>query len=84
MVPRKSCTRRGDDSVRSTASSGCVVTARGGRLTHHNASAQVFAAGEGRSRLVWIADLLPDELAGDIRQMMELGAVAMKKALDRR
>ena len=61
-----------------------VWSARGGRLTHHNASAQVFPAGEGRSQLVWIADLLPDELAGDIRQMMEHGAVAMKKALDRR
>jgi carbon monoxide dehydrogenase subunit G len=61
-----------------------VWAARGGRLTHHNASAQVFPAGEGRSRLVWIADLLPDELAGDIRQMMEHGAAAMKKALDRR
>ena len=61
-----------------------VWSARGGRLTHHNASAQVFPAGEGRSRLVWVADLLPDELAGDIRQMMELGAVAMKKAMDRR
>lgn len=61
-----------------------VWAARGGRLTHHNASAQVFPAGEGRSRLVWIADLLPDEVAGDIHQMMELGAVAMKKALDRR
>jgi carbon monoxide dehydrogenase subunit G len=61
-----------------------VWSARGERLTHHNASAQVFPAGEGRSRLVWIADLLPDEMAGDIRQMMELGAVAMKKALDRR
>jgi carbon monoxide dehydrogenase subunit G len=61
-----------------------VWAARGGRLTHHNASAQVFPAGEGRSRLVWIADLLPDELAGDIRQMMEHGAAAMKKALNRR
>jgi carbon monoxide dehydrogenase subunit G len=61
-----------------------VWAARGGRLTHHNASAQVFTAGEGRSRLVWIADLLPDELAGDIRQMMEHGAAAMKKALNRR
>ena len=61
-----------------------VWSARGGRLSHHNASAQVFPAGEGRSRLVWIADLLPDELADDIRHMMEHGATAMKKALNRR
>ena len=40
----------------------------GGRLTHHNASLQVFADGEGRSRVVWIADLLPNDLAGDDRR----------------
>src|SRR5215468_2072097 len=33
------------------------------RLHHHNASMQVFADGPRRSRLVWIADLLPDEMA---------------------
>ena len=41
----------------------------GGRFKHHNASAQVFADGDGRSRFVWIADLLPDEIAGDIRML---------------
>jgi carbon monoxide dehydrogenase subunit G len=61
-----------------------VWSARGGRLTHHNASAQVFADGERRTRLVWTADLLPDELAGEIRTMMEHGAAAMKKALEKR
>src|SRR5271169_5329259 len=30
----------------------------GGRVTHHNASLQVFEAGKG-SKVVWIADLLP-------------------------
>lgn len=59
-----------------------VWSARGGRLTHHNASAQVFADGEGRSRLVWIADLLPHELEGDIRAMIEQAAVVMKKTLE--
>src|SRR6202051_883002 len=38
----------------------------GGRLTHHNASLQVFADGATGSRAVWIADLLPNELAGQI------------------
>ena len=56
-----------------------VWSAVGGRLTHHNASAQVFGEGDTRSRLVWTADLLPDELAGDIRTMMEHGAAAMQK-----
>src|SRR5712691_4503497 len=41
------------------------------RLTHHNASLQVFADGDGRSRVVWIADLLPHEVAGDIRGLIE-------------
>jgi hypothetical protein len=61
-----------------------VWSARGGRLTHHNASAQVFADGEARSRLVWIADLLPHELAGDIRAMIEQAATVMQKTLDGR
>jgi hypothetical protein len=60
-----------------------VWSARGGRLSHHNASVQVFADGERRTRLVWIADLLPDELAGDIRAMMEQGLAVMKKTLER-
>ena len=61
-----------------------VWSAVGGRLTHHNASAQVFAEGDTRSRLVWTADLLPDELAGDIRTMMEHGAAAMQKVFTKR
>ena len=54
----------------------------GGRLTHHNASLQVFADGEGRSRVVWIADLLPNELAGTIAGMIEQGMAVMKKTLE--
>ena len=56
----------------------------GTQLTHRNASAQVFADGEGRSRLVWIADLLPNERAGDIRAMIEQAATIMKPTLERR
>ena len=61
-----------------------VWSARGGRLTHHNASVQVFADGERRTRLVWIADLLPDELAGEIRAMIDQGMAVMKKTLEKR
>ena len=61
-----------------------VWSAVGGRLSHHNASAQVFADGDGRSRLVWTADLLPDELAGDIRTMMDHGAAAVQKVFAKR
>ena len=55
----------------------------GGRLTHHNASTQVFDASPGRSRVVWIADLLPNELAPAIEAMIEQGVAAMKRTLER-
>jgi carbon monoxide dehydrogenase subunit G len=51
------------------------------RLTHHNASFQVFADGAG-SRLIWVADLLPDTAAPTVETMMEQGAAAAKRALD--
>ncbi|HET9956576.1 MAG TPA: SRPBCC family protein [Polyangiaceae bacterium] len=51
------------------------------RLTHYNASVQVFESGTG-SRIVWIADLLPDNAASFIQSMMQSGMAAMKRALD--
>src|SRR5262245_63095766 len=58
-----------------------VWSARGGQLTHHNASAQVFDGEAGGSRPVWIADLLPDEVAGDLRAMIERAAGVLPKPL---
>jgi hypothetical protein len=55
----------------------------GGQLTHHNASLQVFAPGEHSSRVVWIADLLPNELAGTIAAMIDQGMSVMKDTLTR-
>ncbi len=66
-----------DDEVRRL-----VWTAEGGPLTHYNASVQVFAEGAG-SRVVWIADFLPDQAASVVGPMIEQGMAAMKKALDR-
>lgn len=60
-----------------------VWSAQGGRLSHHNASVQVLAEGAERSRIVWIADFLPNELAPAIGGMIEEGAIAMKKTLER-
>jgi hypothetical protein len=54
----------------------------GGRLTHHNGSLQVFPEDEGRSRIVWVADLLPHTLADAIAGMMEQGMQAMKRTLE--
>jgi hypothetical protein len=53
-----------------------------GRPRHHNGSIQIFPEGEG-CRLVWIADLLPNELAPAIAGMMQHGMEAMKRKLDR-
>jgi len=55
----------------------------GGRMTHHNASLQIFAEEDGRSRAVWIADLLPHELAPVIGAMIAQGLETMKKTLER-
>src|SRR6185503_14212983 len=43
----------------------------GGRMAHHNASAQVFPDGGTGCRFVWIADLLPNEMAPAIAAMIE-------------
>ena len=59
-------------------------SAVGGKATHHNASAQLFAEGAGRTRFVWITDVLPNELAGFIDAMMEQGAEVMKRTLEGR
>ena len=58
-------------------------SARGEPFTHHNASLQVYAQGDNRSRLVWIADLLPDSLADQVGEMMSHGLSVMKKTLER-
>ena len=55
----------------------------GGRLTHHNASAQAFADGSGACRVVWIADFLPDEHGAGLATMIDAGLAAMKRALER-
>jgi hypothetical protein len=50
---------------------------------HHNASMQVFADGQDRSRLVWITDLLPNDMAPMIGGMVEQGTAVMKRTLER-
>lgn len=51
-------------------------------LVHHHASFQVFAEGAGQSRLVWITDVLPHELAREIRLRVERGAMVMKETIE--
>lgn len=55
----------------------------GGQLTHYNASAQVFAEPDGRTRFVWIADFLPHEAAPMITGLIEQGLNVIKQTLER-
>jgi carbon monoxide dehydrogenase subunit G len=59
-----------------------AYTVTDGKASHHHASAQVFADGEGRSRFVWITDVLPDEFGAYVEPMMVKGGEAMKKTLE--
>ncbi len=54
----------------------------GGRAKHHNASMQVFAEGEVRTRLVWVTDVLPHEVAAPVGALVEQGAALMKRTLE--
>jgi len=92
------CRMEGEDARIVTFGNGLVVkeiivdlddssrrlcwTAQSERMTHHNASMQIFADGDG-ARAVWIADLLPNEVAPAIGAMIEQGMGAMKQTLER-
>jgi len=68
-----------DDGARRLAWS-----ARSERLSHHNASMQIFDDGPGRCHAVWIADLLPNAIAPAIAGMIDQGMAAMKRTLERK
>jgi hypothetical protein len=50
-------------------------------VTHYNGAVQVYPREIGGSRVVWTADVLPDEAAAPIGAMMREGAIAMNSAL---
>jgi hypothetical protein len=58
-------------------------SARGEPLIHHNASVQVFSESPDRCRVVWIADIMPNEVAEAIAEMIEQGLSKMKQTLER-
>jgi hypothetical protein len=53
------------------------------RVKQHSASVQVLADGDARARLIWIVDVLPNEMAPYIDAQMDQAALAMQKALGR-
>ena len=54
----------------------------GGQFRHYNGAAWVEADPKGGSRFVWTADLLPNDLAGDVEQMMTVGIAVVKRTLE--
>jgi carbon monoxide dehydrogenase subunit G len=52
-------------------------------ITHYNGSVKVLGDGDGRSRIAWIVDVLPNEIAPYISDQMDLAAVAMQQTLGR-
>jgi hypothetical protein len=58
-----------------------AYSVRSERLEHHNASFQVLADGAG-SRLVWIADVLPEAAAVNVGAMMAEGIEVARRAID--
>ncbi len=77
MVLREKLVDLDDDARR------LVYSAEGGLSTHHNASVQVFDEGAGRTRVVWIADLLPHDLAGEVSGLMDMVAGVIRETLER-
>jgi Polyketide cyclase / dehydrase and lipid transport len=59
-----------------------AYSAESGRLSHHNASFQVFADGADGARVVWITDILPNEMADTVGAMIEAGVAAMRQTLE--
>ena len=53
------------------------------RVQHYSASVQVAANGEARTRMIWIVDVLPNEIAPYIAGQMDQAVLAMQKALGR-
>jgi hypothetical protein len=53
------------------------------RVKQHSASVQIISDGDTRTRLVWIVDVLPHEVAPYIDAQMDQAALAMQKALGR-
>jgi hypothetical protein len=53
------------------------------RLQHYSASVQVIAETDASCRLVWIIDMLPNELAADVQAQTVDAVAAMHRAFPR-
>jgi carbon monoxide dehydrogenase subunit G len=59
-----------------------AYAATGGNATHHNSSVQLFPESDGGTRIVWITDLLPDDMAPLVSGLVEQVSSAMKQTLE--
>ena len=55
----------------------------GERVKHYSASVQIIPDGEARTRMIWIVDVLPNEIAPYIAGQMDLSVLAMQRTLRR-
>ena len=68
-----------DDQARRLA----WAVVEGGRTTYYHASMQILAEGSDHSRLIWITDLLPNDLAASISAFQEQATATMKQTLEK-
>jgi len=54
----------------------------GQQFRHYSGAAWVEADTKGGSRFIWTADLLPNELGGQVDQMMTVGIAVVKHTLE--
>jgi Polyketide cyclase / dehydrase and lipid transport len=59
-----------------------VYAEPGGRFITRNGAMQVVEISDGRCRLVWTNDLLPDEFAAMVAGNMDRGLATMKQSLE--
>ena len=59
-----------------------AYSAIGGNASHHHASFQVFALPDGKSRVLWVTDLLPDRISTQVAQMVDFGIETMRQTLE--
>lgn len=53
-----------------------------GKASHHNAFFQVLPRSDGSSKVLWVTDLLPDEMRAPIEQMVDLGSAAIQRTIE--
>ena len=52
------------------------------QLTHHHATIQILPEGSNQSRMIWVADVWPNEAADRVGPMMQQGSLVMKQTLE--